>query len=122
MLAAAAVDSTKIADPALHAALLYIEEHMCEKLSLDAVAAAVPCSKSLLCHRFREKMKVSPKQYVLQKRMALAAKLIREGVCPTKVALRVGYENYGNFYRMYQKQVKKAPSDERSALSTKPKL
>jgi AraC-like DNA-binding protein len=52
-------------------------------------------------------MGISPKQYVLQKRMALAAKLIREGVPPTKVALRVGYENYSNFYRIYQKYLQK---------------
>lgn len=104
-------DSTKITDPTLHSALLYIEEHLCDPLHLDELAAAVPCSKSLLCHRFQEKMKVSPKQYILQKRMALAAKLIREGVPPTKVALRVGYENYGNFYRMYQKHLQRAPSE-----------
>ncbi len=110
--AATQSDSAKLADPALHGALLYIEEHLCEKLSLDDVAAAVPCSKSFLCHRFQEKMMVSPKQYILQKRMALAAKLIREGTPPTQAALRVGYENYSNFYRMYQKHLKKAPSGE----------
>jgi AraC-like DNA-binding protein len=100
-----------IADPVLHTALLYIEKHLCEPLTLDEIAAAIPVSKSLLCHRFREQMKTSPKQYILQKRMTLAAKLIREGVPPTKVALRVGYENYSNFYRMYQKHAKNAPSD-----------
>ncbi len=98
-----------IADPMLHAALLYIEAHLCEPLTLDGIAAAIPVSKSLLCHRFREQMKTSPKQYILQKRMTLAAKLIREGIPPTKVALRVGYENYSNFYRIYQKHLKKDP-------------
>lgn len=99
------------ADPVLHKALLYIEEHLCEKISLDSIAAGILSSKSFLCHRFQEKMKVSPKQYILRKRMALAAKLIREGVPPTEVALRVGYENYSNFYRMYQKHLQKAPSE-----------
>lgn len=102
-----------VADPVLHKALLYIEEHLCEKLSLDEIAAGLLCSKSFLCHRFQEKMKISPKQYILQKRMALAAKLIREGAPPTEVALRVGYENYSNFYRMYQKHLHAAPSDTR---------
>lgn len=99
-----------VADPLLHAALLYMEEHLCEPLTLDEIAAAIPASKSLFCHRFRERMQTSPKQYILQKRMALASKLIREGVPPTKVALRVGYENYGNFYRMYRKHAKNHPS------------
>ena len=98
------------ADPMLHKALLYMEEHLCERLSLDGIAASIPCSKSFLCHRFQEKMKISPKQYILRKRMALAAKLIREGTPPTEAALRVGYENYSNFYRMYQKHLQHAPS------------
>jgi AraC-like DNA-binding protein len=98
------------ADPLLHKALLYIEEHLCEQLLLEDIAASIPCSKSFLCHRFQQKMRVSPGQYILQKRMALAAKLIREGIPPTKAALRVGYENYSNFYRMYQKYLHSAPS------------
>lgn len=108
---AAQEDSTE-ADPVLAGARSYIEAHLCEKISLDDIAASIPTSKSLLCHRFQEKMKVTPKQYILQKRMALAAKLIREGTPPTEVAVRIGYENYSNFYRMYQKHLHKAPSKE----------
>lgn len=103
-------DDTSVSDPMLHKALLYMEEHLCEKLSLDDVAKSIHCSKSFLCHRFQERMKVSPKQYVLKKRMALAAKLIREGMTPTEAAIRVGYDNYSNFYRMYQKYLHGTPS------------
>jgi len=51
---------------------------------------------------------------------ALAAKLIREGTPPTEVALRVGYENYSNFYRMYQRHLHAAPlgAYRRTALLT----
>ncbi|MBE6629771.1 MAG: AraC family transcriptional regulator [Ruminococcaceae bacterium] len=101
---------TGVADPVLHKALLYIEEHLCEKLSLDDIAASIPASKSFLCHRFQERMKVSPKQYILQKRMAIAAKLIREGISPTEAAARVGYDNYSNFYRIYKKHRGDIPS------------
>ena len=52
---------------------------------------------------FEEKMKITPKQYILQKKLALADKLIGEGIPPTVAAGRVGYENYSNFYRMYSK-------------------
>ena len=105
-------DSVGTADPLLHRALLYIERHLCENPSLDEIAACIPCSKSFFCHRFQEKMRISPKQYILQKRMALAAKLIREGTPPTEASLRVGYENYISFYRMYQKHLHKIPSEE----------
>lgn len=94
-------------DPVLHRALTFMEAHLCEKLLLDDVAAELAVSKSFLCHSFQKKMRISPKQYILQKRMALADKLIREGVPPTQVAIRVGYENYSNFYRIYRKHLQK---------------
>mgnify|MGYP003307143845 CR=1 FL=1 len=56
-------------------------------------------------------MKISPKQYILQKKLALASKLIDEGVPRTVAAMQVGYENYSNFYRMYQKHLHGVPSD-----------
>ena len=105
-------DTAGITDAPLQAALLYIDEHLCERLTLDEIALHTATSKSFLCHRFREKMKISPKQYILQKRMALAVKLLSEGVPPTQVALCVGYENYSNFYRLYQKYLQNKAMEE----------
>ena len=59
---------------------------------------------------FEEKMNISPKQYILQKKLALASKLISEGTPPTIVAMRLGYENYSNFYRLYLKYFGKNPA------------
>ncbi len=55
-------------------------------------------------------MKISPKQYILQKKPAYAAQLIRQGMPSTPAAMRVGYENYSNFYRMYRKHLQNTPS------------
>ena len=38
-------------------------------------------------------MKVSPKQYILEKKLALAEKYIAEGVPATIAAASVGYDN-----------------------------
>jgi methylphosphotriester-DNA--protein-cysteine methyltransferase len=65
---------------------------------------------SSVCHLFCEQMKISPKQYILQKKLALAGKLIHDGVPPTIAAIRIGYDNYSDFYRMYVKHFKKMPS------------
>ena len=87
----------------LQQALGYIEKHLGEKITLEDLAKHTLRSKSSFCHLFEEKMKITPKQYILQKKLALANKLICEGMSPTTVAVRVGYENYSNFYRMYSK-------------------
>ena len=45
--------------------------------------------------------------HILQKKLALASKLIDEGVPRTVAAMQVGYENYSNFYRLYRKNFEK---------------
>ena len=88
---------------ALERAIRYIDRHITEKLSLEDIAGAVFISRSSLCHIFSERMRVSPKQYVIQKKMAYATMLIENGSSLTAAARAVGYENYSNFYRMYRK-------------------
>ena len=81
----------------------YIDMHLHEKILLDDLARYTARSKSSFCHLFESKMNISPKQYILQKKLALASKLIDEGVPRTAAAMQVGYENYSNFYRIYLK-------------------
>ena len=103
-------EESGVKDASLLRILDYVEAHLCEPLSLDGIAAHLAISKSSLCHLFRQKMNISLKQYVLQKRLALADKLLREGVPPTEVATRISYEGYANFYRSYRKRFGHAPS------------
>lgn len=97
-------------DEFLQKILAYIDAHLCEPISLEDLAALCARSKSSACHLFEQKMGISPGQYILQKKLALASKLIRDGVPPTEVAARVGYDNYGNFYRVYKKHLGVSPS------------
>ena len=90
----------------------YIDQHLHEKILLDELAAYTSRSKSSFCHLFQSKMNISPKQYILQKKLALASKLIDEGVPHTVAAMQVGYENYSNFYRMYRKKMKRIGTNE----------
>ena len=99
---------TKIeTDEFLQKTFSYIDQHLHEKISLDDIAKYTSRSKSSFCHLFEAKMNISPKQYILQKKLALANKLMDEGVPRTVVAMQVGYENYSNFYRLYRKNTEK---------------
>ncbi len=97
-------------DEFLQKVIVYIDQHLHEKILLDDLAKHTARSKSSFCHLFEEKMRVSPKQYILQKKLALASKLIGEGTPPTVAAMQVGYENYSNFYRLYLKHFGKSPT------------
>jgi AraC-like DNA-binding protein len=97
-------------DEFLQKAILYIDQNIDKKISLADLAKHTSRSESSFCHLFEEKMHISPKQYILQKKLATASKLLSEGVPPTVVAIRIGYDNYSNFYRMYLKHFGKNPT------------
>lgn len=87
----------------LEKAIRYIDEHITEKLSLESIAQSLFISRSSLSHIFSEKMQISPKQYIIQKKVAYANMLIENGTSMTQAAHAIGYDNYSNFYRMYRK-------------------
>lgn len=97
-------------DACLAELLSYIDRHLCEKILLDDLAAHTARSKSSVCHLFAEQMNTSPKQYILQKKLALADQWIRGGMPSTLAAMRVGYENYSNFYRLYRNHFGASPA------------
>lgn len=110
VLGAAKNNFNKNNDEFLQTVIYYIDSHLHEKILLDDLAMLTSRSKSSFCHLFEEKMNVSPKQYILQKKMAFASKLIGEGVPPTFAAMQVGYDNYSNFYRLYVKHFGSSPT------------
>jgi AraC-like DNA-binding protein/quercetin dioxygenase-like cupin family protein len=97
-------------DDFLEKAAHYIDQHIGRKISIDDLARHTSRSPSSFSHLFEERMGISPKQYILRKKLATARKLIAEGVPPTTAAVQVGYENYSNFYRMYRKHYGTAPA------------
>ena len=99
-------------DEFLQKTFRYIDLHIHEKILLDDLAQYTSRSKSSFCHLFEAKMSISPKQYILQKKLALASKLIDEGVPHTVAAMQVGYENYSNFYRLYKKHCGHSPAED----------
>lgn len=102
--------TTPSGDDFLRKTVSYIDGHIGEKISLDDLARHSSRSPSSFSHLFEEKMGISPKQYILRKKLATARKLIAEGTPPTTAAAQVGYENYSNFYRMYLKHYGVAPT------------
>lgn len=98
------IPDTPTADDLLQPTVRYIDDHLREKIYIDDLARLTSRSRSSFCHLFEERMGITPKQYILQKKLALANKMILEGFTPTDVAEQLGYENYSSFYRMYVKK------------------
>ncbi|MBE6589530.1 MAG: helix-turn-helix domain-containing protein [Ruminococcaceae bacterium] len=87
----------------------HLNAHLCEELSLDALAKEFFISKYHLCRLFREQTGASILTYFNAKRLALAKQLIADGENATAVAVQLGFHDYSTFYRAYRKQMGESP-------------
>ena len=94
----------------------YLNRHLYDPISLDALAKRFFVSKYHLCHAFRRHTGISLLSYVQGKRIARAEHLIAKGEPATEVAYRVGFGNYSSFYRAYCKQLGCPPVRSRQAV------
>lgn len=87
----------------------YLNRHLCEDLSLEALAHEFFISKYYLCRIFRAQTGASIYTYFTTKRMALARQMITNGEAATTAATALGFRDYSSFYRAYRKQFGEAP-------------
>ena len=84
--------------------MAYIEEHLCEKISIGAVARHFYVSESTISQLFRKKMGVSFYRCVTQRRLISAKNLILEGCILETVAEKSGFSDYSSFYRAFKSE------------------
>lgn len=88
----------------------YINDHLAGELTIDKLAADFYISKYHMMRKFKEETGYSVHQYVLEKRILAAKKLIVEGVPATTAALECGFQDYSTFSRAYKKLLQQPPS------------
>lgn len=108
------------ADPgqkAVEMAEQYILDHIAEPILVDTLAAHVYMSATHLTRLFRKKHNMTPIDYVTDRRMRLAAELLRnKSLSAADVAGRVGYSNYPYFSTQFRKMYGISPSEYRSRI------
>ncbi|MBQ4527524.1 MAG: helix-turn-helix transcriptional regulator [Clostridia bacterium] len=90
----------------------FIEANIHHPLSLEDICNEFYISKSYLHHIFENQLSISPKKYVLFKKLSYAQQDIRNGKSPTDIYSEYGFLNYSGFYRAYKKCFGYAPSEE----------
>jgi len=89
----------------LRAALEYIESHLCEDLSLEAIAAAANVSPFRFARGFRKATGQPPHQYVIGRRLERAKDLLRltdYGIA--EIARRVGFATQSHFTAVFSRR------------------
>ena len=88
----------------------YVDQHLDESLSLDALAKQFYLSKFYLVHLFRENTGLSVHQYLLKKRLAACCDAMQGGAAVGEVCRRWGFGDYSAFYRAFRKEYGMSPS------------
>lgn len=99
-------------------ALVYIQEHYKEKLTVDEISEALHFSKSYLSHSFKEITHVSLISYINLLRCQNARALMLEGSSVAEAAMECGFTELSYFTRVFKKTLGMLPSDAREEIFT----
>lgn len=83
------------------AALSYINENLTKQLSVDELAAMSYLSRYHFMRLFKSQTGCTVHNYIRQKRLVLAARLIREGMSASNAAAECGFSDYSAFHRAF---------------------
>jgi AraC family transcriptional regulator len=95
----------------LRHALEYIEANLSDDVGLAEVANASATSVSSLTRGFKTSLGISPHHWVLNRRIALAQRLIYEGTTPlSEVAASCGFADQSHLTRVFMRKVGSSPA------------
>jgi len=95
----------------------YVDEHYHEKLSLNDLTEVVYLSPYYLSHLFKAQTGSSPIQYVINRKMEIAKKLLADpNLMVSQVANRVGYASIHYFSRFFTAVTGASPTSFRRTI------
>lgn len=98
-------------DKQIEEILKYINNNLCNKLSLELLSQKFYISKYYLMHKFKKETGYTLHNYVLQKRLLIAKELIKDGSPIIKACSNCGFNDYSSFLRSFKKMFGKSPKD-----------
>lgn len=90
--------------------IAYIQDHLSEEISIDMLARQCYISKYYLMRQFKEATGYSIHQYINEKRIQAARRMILSGMPASQVCYECGFRDYSTFARRFKMIVGRAPS------------
>lgn len=90
--------------------ITYIREHLTEDINVDVLAARCYISKYHLMRQFKEATGYSIHQYINEKRIQAARRMILSGMPASQACYECGFHDYSTFARRFKMIVGRAPS------------
>lgn len=86
----------------LEMVLTYINTNICEELNIDELAKIMFLSRYHFMRVFKENVGCTVHDYIRQRRLLNASRLIREGMDSSAAAEKSGFGDYSSFYRAFK--------------------
>ena len=94
----------------------YVDANLTEKLTLKVISAQCGVSVSTVTQLFQKKASTTFHEFVTQRRLEMAKKLIHDGVPLEQVGKEVGYRDHSTFYRAFRRYFHLSPREYRMQL------
>ena len=91
--------------------IAYINQNFQYDMSLEKIAKELFVDKFYISRLFKEYVGVTVWNYVIFRRISAFNDLIRTNTSIEEAYLRVGFQNYSNFFRLYKKHMNMTPSE-----------
>ncbi len=98
----------------LTSVLEYISEHITEQITIEQICEHAHFSKFYLCHAFKRATGMTVMQYVLNRRLSVAKKIMLNSSEPlSKIASYAGFSGFSYFSRVFSTKEGVTPSEYR---------
>lgn len=102
-------------------AILYIQKHFSDTISLDDIAASIHVSKGECCRCFKRSVNLTPFEYLMKYRIFIATGMIRSNrnLSMADLASSVGFNSSSYFNKLFKKYMNCTPTEYRSNITKK---
>lgn len=97
------------AHPLVEQVSAYIDHHIGEKITVDMIAEEAHMSKYYFLRKFKELTGVTVHSFIVNKRLLVACKALREGKSVTESVTMSGFSDYTSFLRNFRETFGVAP-------------
>lgn len=99
-------------------AILFIQEHYMEQITLDDIANSIMVSKSECCRCFKRTLNITPFEYLMQYRISESTKRMykKPSESISEVAGSVGFNNTSYFNKIFKKIMHCTPTSYRNKI------
>ena len=99
----------------------YLDTHFDQEISLDLLAKLQFISKYHLIRVFKKYYGITPRQYLINKRIEMAKKRLKAGKTVSETCYSIGFDSLSSFSNLFRSKTGQSPSAYRRATFDKSK-